>query len=362
MSSFDDSQVMVTLACLSYLDPTANGSPNDTPQRRIYGALTTALADTTLATQGGWTLRWLGLTDDLANLAYIVEHADGDKLAVAVRGTVFALTVPGLKDIYEDIRVGELADFTVGDTTVCVSYGARYAFDELQGAVFDVPGLPLSGMNLVDALEQLAGDAAPTIYVTGHSLGGCMTTMVALQLRAIVDQAVFQVYTFAAPTAGLQPFADLFDSTFGGASPNEDSSWRIFNAWDVIPNAWQTLDDVLDDNWYPQPGPERDWETWGILKMLLLLPGSNAYVQPSTNIETLNAAPYGSATSHYDEAGVDPEDFAGQVTFQHSMVLSYLPLLGAPTLPISLAPADRGATLTLVEPGRVHKLTTHHAP
>lgn len=356
MSSYDDAQVMVTLAALSYLDPTANGSPHDTPQERIFGALTTALGDTTLATQGEWIVSWLGLTTDEANLAYIVEHSTEDTIAVVVRGTVFALTIAGLEDIYEDLRVGALADFTVGDNTVEVSYGAHTAFDALQDAVFDVPGYALSGLSLADAVAQLTGDGATTIYVTGHSLGGCLTTMVALDLRAALAQGVVQVYTYAAPTAGLEEFAALFDDTFSAGSPNEDSSWRVVNAWDVIPTAWETLDDVLAQDWYPPPGPARDWETWGILKTLLLLPGSNAYIQPSTNVVELNTATYGTPGSHYDADSVDPDLFKDQVLFQHSLVESYMPLLGAPVPPPSSDPAGSAGTLTLAEPGRVHVL------
>ena len=56
-------------------------------------------------------------------------------------------------------------------------------------------------MTLRDAVDKLAGDRT-TIYVTGHSLGGCATTTVALYLQAALTNHVFQVYTFAGPTAG----------------------------------------------------------------------------------------------------------------------------------------------------------------
>jgi hypothetical protein len=107
-------------------------------------------------------------------------------------------------------------------------------------------GGPLQGATLLEALRRLVdaspAGAAPTIHVTGHSLGGAIASTVALHLRRQQwsRRVTFQVHTFAAPTAGDADVAHAFDGAFPGTSPSADSSWRVENAYDVVPNAWQS--------------------------------------------------------------------------------------------------------------------------
>ena len=75
--------------------------------------------------------------------------------------------------------------------------------------------------------------------VTGHSLGACLTTVVAPWLKydlagAGVNAPIVPV-TFAAPTAGNAAFA----SDFAAAFPY---SLRYANSLDIVPRAWWDLD------------------------------------------------------------------------------------------------------------------------
>ena len=66
-------------------------------------------------------------------------------------------------------------------------------------------------------LEIFLDPQSVTFYVTGHSLGGALATTVSLFLFAQTWRApipIFAVYTFAAPTAGDQNFADWFKKQF----------------------------------------------------------------------------------------------------------------------------------------------------
>ena len=142
MSSFDDKQVMVTLAALAYVAPIPDDGDHtiEEEEQFMLGELTKALADPFLATQGKWSVPWIGLSEGQTNLVYIAQNASEDKLAIVVRGTVFGLSWEGLVDVFEDLRVGTLADFTVGKETVSIAYGANVALGELTQAAFAVPG------------------------------------------------------------------------------------------------------------------------------------------------------------------------------------------------------------------------------
>jgi hypothetical protein len=359
MSSDGDLRVMVHFAALAYIAPIPGEGLHSVEEEELYmlGGLERALADPGLITQGEWSVVWVGLNDDRGNFSYIAQHRSSGQLVVAVRGTVFTPEVAGVVDVYEDLRVGVLGDFMVGEHAVKVSYGASTAIAGVTGAKFAVRGRALSGMGLVEALRHLVSDGARTISVTGHSLGGCVATMLGLHLRDVLPDVIVQVFTFAAPTAGLKGFADMFDDAFGGAAPSANSAWRVVNRWDAVPNAWETLGDVA--GWYPSPGPGQCLDVTGVLLMLALLPGSNAYAQPTVNVVTLNDAEYGSPGSLWDPQSEAPtvDGFKGQVMFQHSVVHAYMSLLGVHlplVTPEQAAAAAGPAPVSLVESGFVH--------
>jgi hypothetical protein len=221
----DTFQVMMTLAQLSALDPTPRPS-GETPQaqgQRMLRGIQSLLENTTLATQALWEAVWLVLTPDGGNVVYIATCAATNSFAVCVRGTQF----DSLVDLGEDLNVSAVAQFTPGTSPLLVSSGAMKAFTDATGA----QGFPVG--NLLDALTALLQNAPaspqPTVYVTGHSLGGAMATMIALWLAEMTwsHQPAFQVYTFAAPTAGLASFATEYDSVFG-AAPN--AAWRVYTS------------------------------------------------------------------------------------------------------------------------------------
>ena len=375
MTTYDDTQVMATLATLAYVDGIAGDDfhPMKDEAAFMFGQLQAALAAGHLATQGKWQLRWLGLSEDQGNLAYIAENVTENKLAVVVRGTVFALSGPGAINVLQDLAVGSLKDFqlggqtaTVGGEKVQISQGADLALMGVSNATFVVGGHGLEDTTLADALSKLIGSGSPTVYVAGHSLGGCIATMLALQLKDAWSNLAFQVYTFAATTAGLAPFAQLFDETFDGKS-SKDNAWRITNRWDVVPHLWSTLEsDVYDDDWYPDPGPNRDWHVYGALQILIALYGDHKYVQPTTKATVLNDVDYPSAAKDTNALNgpddVMDEHWSNQLYFQHSMIKSYLPLLHAPANVSTGALTAGPATVRIAEPGFVHALDASSSP
>ncbi|MFC5640133.1 IPT/TIG domain-containing protein [Kitasatospora cinereorecta] len=314
-------KVTMTLAAIAATaaTPRPSGESLAAQAARVTLGITTHLADTSLATGGDWELLWLGLSPDNANLVYLAQNIQGaNEFAVAVRGTVAG----NATDMLEDLSVGTVVPFTAGGSPkpVSVSRGAMAAFTQ-------VVTVSSNGANLVQALDTALRKAPPnpTVYVTGHSLGGCLATMVAPYLQTVQwpsGAPKFALSTFAAPTAGNQDFADFVDSLRWVANEH------CYNAYDLIPRAWADL--AAAKGWYPEPGPAADFDVKALLSTIGSLPGPNTYAQPG--IPFVLNPDYGQPGS-YDPYATrsSVQDFMAQVGFQHSNAL-YLAQLGAPVV------------------------------
>ena len=343
VTTYNTEQVMMTLAQLAATSPNErpSGETLEQQETRIYNAITSQLSNADLATTAEWQAVWVGLTQDRANLAYIAQNTSQNAFAVCIRGTQFN----SLIDLAEDLNVGSAAQFTAGPAysePVLVSQGAMQAFTEITNAYY-IP----DRTNLLQALVILLGSAPanPTLYITGHSLGGAMTTMVALYLAAQTwsNPPTLSVYTFAAPSAGLQAFADYYDSIFA------TNSSRYYNAWDIVPTAWVIASLTNAQNtFYPSlvsnpqgPGPAQSIAINQLFGQFMNAPGANVYVQTNqTNGSIpLNSA-YG-ATDSYDANSVAPTtpDFLGQVNYQHNSYLTFLNNQQPPPPPAQVPPS-----------------------
>ncbi|TFE23546.1 lipase family protein [Cohnella luojiensis] len=79
--------------------------------------------------------------------------------------------------------------------------------------------------SILDALEKLSTNKA--VYITGHSLGGALATLCALD---VVNNSAFRppvVYTFGSPRVGDYQFAKSYESKI-------DESYRVHNRFDVV--------------------------------------------------------------------------------------------------------------------------------
>ncbi|MFE6056582.1 IPT/TIG domain-containing protein [Kitasatospora sp. NPDC056446] len=307
----------MTLAAIAATAATPRPS-GETPaeqQNRIFLGINQQLAASSLAIGSEWSLQWLALSPDNANMAYLAASRSANVFAVVLRGTVANVT-----DLLEDLDVGTVVPFAaVGSppAPVSVSKGAMEAFSQ-------VVTMSTAGITLVQALaDALAGAASnPTVHVIGHSLGGCIATMVAPYLQTQTWPGTtprFGLYTFAAPTAGGTDFAAYVDSLTWVA--NE----RYYNAWDLVPQAWTSLEDAKQ--WYPDPpGPAANDDVDAVITAIAALRGPHGYAQPG-NANELNS----DYKNDYDPVMVKKslQDFMGQVAYQHANS-TYLGLLGAP--------------------------------
>jgi hypothetical protein len=324
--------------------PRPSGESLQGQGQRMLRGMWTHLNDPSLDTGGLWRVVWLGLGPDNANMAYIAQNLDGsNQFAVVVRGTVGSLT-----DMMEDLDVGTVVPFTDGGspTEISVAAGAMAAFTQVvtaggivgtpaQQELEDAAGAPElaipSGATLTGALAALLSVAPstprPTVYVTGHSLGGCVATMLATYLQAQTwapSDPQFALVTFAAPTAGPGSFAGYVDHR----------PWSPYatyaNEYDLIPRAWWDLEEPKKDDWYPNPGPKADEQVKILLTQLDKLRKGNVYVQPNAKKTVMLNPHYHTHDPVHVHKTTD--DFMAQVAYQHANN-TYLALLGGNPVP-----------------------------
>jgi hypothetical protein len=127
-----------------------------------------------------------------------------------------------------------------------IAQGASNGLDDLTSLV-DSHGVSMSSF-----LESVL-TSGTSLTVTGHSLGGNLATVLAPWIYYTLKNAgktvpPMSVYTFAAPAAGNQAFANDYDTLFGG------SSWRYQLQNDIIPMFPMPGQILIVSMWY-SPAP-----------------------------------------------------------------------------------------------------------
>jgi triacylglycerol lipase len=136
---------------------------------------------------------------------FILES--GDRLVVAFRGTSSPM------DWVSDV-MAQQKKFVCVPGTGWTHRGIAAVYESARDAV-------------LSALSGLPGDKP--LYITGHSLGGALATLCAIDVAAHSHFAQPRVYTFGAPRVGDPAFAKAFNSKIA-------CSHRVCNAYDVVPH------------------------------------------------------------------------------------------------------------------------------
>ena len=218
---------------------------------------------------GKWTLDWgPAVTTNLlswkANLLFAASYRDPASnlpifSAVVIRGTDTSAGFLGvITQVKEDLEPGRQvpwpgsAGTQPGPGTPCIAHGTFEGFQDLiglQGVNRSTQAKQTVSEFLAEFLPAYADGAAPLpLIVTGHSLGGCQTSPMALYVngQASAQSGVTVVpNSFAAPTAGNPAFANLYLSTLPNAR-------RWFNTFDLVPMAFAGLA-TMSDLWSVAP-------------------------------------------------------------------------------------------------------------
>jgi lipase (class 3) len=261
---------------------------------------------------GTWQCVWgPAQSPDQSNLVFVAAYYPTlgvpELVVVAIRGTDVAVDAWGvIKQMWEDLDVLDPEPFPwLPDCS-----GALVAQGTLDGLSV-VRQLTHGGRRLSSFLTDFLGQSQnrqARLVVTGHSLGGCLTTVVAPWLQVTLSgqglaNEILPV-TFAAPTAGNQDFATCFLSTFA-------SSLRYFNSLDIVPLAWQSLA-AIKTVYEPHHLDTPEWVDVMVDLMDELIP---AYAQPGQDHEL---------TGHFAQS---PPTWYDEAYKQHHTT-TYMKLLG----------------------------------
>jgi len=259
------------------------GQPLDTAKAFFYGRFVLAAYHMFADPQGGDPLRpepagipdgyelgaWIHMSDFVLDLEEpkfygIVAHGiqDPDSRVIAIRGTehliewlddAFAIPI-AFRQVPSAGRVAAGFDRIYSTLKVIKR---TLPSERAEMARTGAPATPqtFSG-SFAEQLEQLAlsREAArgvapspaegrgrrqrPTV-VTGHSLGGALTTLFVMENASKQKFDIATLCTFASPRVGTQQFVRLFDQL-------PIDSWRIVNSLDVVPRLPPRIPIVLD--------------------------------------------------------------------------------------------------------------------
>jgi hypothetical protein len=327
-----EAQLLITLSGFAYLDSTPlPGETVAAQETRMRQDIDAALAASNYAS---WRVVWgPGLSGDRANMLYAAGEPSGNQIAVAIRGTDWSFWLNWLENFASLLP---LVPFTavlpsIPSRNPQIAAGTNVGLQLLLGT--EASTLTGDQVNLTTFLRG-SGDQAE-IFVTGHSLGGCLASVLAPSLAQQLGSANnFKVYTFAAPSAGNQDFASYYDRLFTNAAA-ASTAYRVFNDLDIVPESWATLPAIARKYTPAPPCPDA-------LKPVI----ERAVTVVGSTYEQVGSAHHGSAVLLHGQVEVptapalspDPAAalFFQEVDLQHATE-TYMQLLSAPDVSTTLA-------------------------
>ena len=325
--SLAEAQLLLTLAAAAYVDEKPlPGESIPAQTARMRRDIDQSLHGSPYA---AWKVAWgPGLAGDRGNMMYVAGCPSTNQYAIAVRGTDWSFWLDWVEDFASLLP---LVPF--GSVLPAGADGGRIA------AGTEVGLLELTLMSgetatgaAVDLLTFLRGlPPGADISVTGHSLGGCLATVLAAWLASALGSASrLKVYTFAAPTAGDGRFAAYYNHLFTDPATGQSTAYRVYNTLDSVPDAWASLATIAT---YFSPSPRCPDYLKEIIAQGERDVGTE-YVQVGTVAQGSAVALTGHVVPWSSWWNLDPTgtaQFAHQVGEQHATA-TYLGLLAAPPM------------------------------
>ena len=229
-------QIMLSFAYLAY---TGELITTPSPEAQILAAINAAMPQIPpiAAPNDTWQVVWGpavyttpgALYQD--NLMFVVQNqADTTRFAVAIRGTNFIADIDWLMEDFDvrDMMIWPPGAATSSPAGAMMSESASIGLQVLLGMQGNTAQGPRSLVAFLTSLAQ----SPVEVCVTGHSLGGCLASTLALYLKEQQStwdgsgKSIVSAVSFAGPTAGNTAFAAYSDSMFNGSPcpPGWDSS------------------------------------------------------------------------------------------------------------------------------------------
>jgi hypothetical protein len=188
-----------------------------------------------------WQVVWgPALKADRSNLVYAARNNETGQLAVSISGSDFSFWLNWIQDLAVVTLVPYDEFVPTASDTMQIARGTAIGLRQV--------------LRMQDGTESLetfltAAPEGTPILITGHSLGGCLASVLAPCVANWVGSAsALSVYTIAAPSPGNADFAAYYNTLFTVQS-GYSTAFRFFNSLDVVPNAWASLPTV--ETYYP---------------------------------------------------------------------------------------------------------------
>ena len=152
----------------------------------------------------------------------IARNTVTNEYVVSIRGSVMVTTKAGIIDWFNDLNVLQM----VTSPSPLPGMMSQGAFNGIAAISRAIPNFG----------QIIPHTTAPTIYVTGHSLGGSLVPIVSLWILSQIRNANIIPVSFAAPSTTDADFEAVFSEKLGA------KSMRIWNTQDFVPYAWSDLD------------------------------------------------------------------------------------------------------------------------
>lgn len=157
----------------------------------------------------------------------ILQSTDGSKAWIVFRGSEKKLdweTNFNFRQIQFEFQQQVIQDKIVDKKTQVYPYAGSSS----SGALMHCGFTTAYDSVREDIHKTLRESGIKTVIVTGHSLGGALATLCAVDIQFNFPEIAVEVYTFGAPRVGNTGFRDSFDRRV----PN---SYRFVNGMDIVP-------------------------------------------------------------------------------------------------------------------------------
>lgn len=173
----------------------------------------------------------------IRSTAYVIQSGDGKVVIVSYRGTEPANVINWLTDADVDTElVPYLPSDASGGERHAVHAGFYRNVRATRFAVVDLLRRALHGQSIGPSNESEAVRPAEAIYLTGHSLGGAMATLLTIMLHenskyADIAPHIRATYTYGQPMVATKELADAC-----AAKPFANSVFRYIHRADLVPH------------------------------------------------------------------------------------------------------------------------------
>ena len=201
-------------------------------------------------TPPGWTLLFDSPVIGAFDEKWQLWRSDTGAYAIALRGTV--MKVGSVLEDLISVLVWAQGHITVGHQSIEFQFAAEPDAGVHLGFALGTLVLlkdPTNG--ILAQLAQHGVAAGSDVYVTGHSQGAAMATLLRSYFQYAPDAPPgpsYKTYVFAQPKPGNDHYATDFERQFGNAG----LAFRVTNSLDWVPQVPFTLEMIRDVN-HPNP-------------------------------------------------------------------------------------------------------------